>query len=92
MAGAIAEKDVEFIGQILTAQITATHRVSNRISDMGWTAAAEWAERFADLFDAVESVNDSLRVNRALMRHGLARGDVESAVSHYGAMKISDMP
>jgi len=77
-----------FIGDVLEASIKASQNVSNRVSDLGWEEAQKWAKRFADLYDSVEKVNDSMKVDRQLAWHSSDRNDIERKIEHYESMKM----
>lgn len=81
----------EFIGQLLEAQVRSTQNATNVLIDTHLDAAIEWAEAFARLFDRIEAVNDSLKIDRILVNLSWRRDDVERSVEHYRAMKMGEI-
>lgn len=60
------KEGLAFAGDIIGAQIGATHKVMNELSDMGWQTALEWAEKYRDLMRMVYATNDSVKLERKL--------------------------
>lgn len=79
------------VAQILEGQMRAAHSVTNKLIDTHLDAAIDWAEAYARLFDKIEAVNDSVKIERILTDTAGRRYDVERSVEHYRAMKMGEV-
>lgn len=77
----ISADAVRLMGDIMSAQIGATHRVMDQLADAGWQAAAEWAQNYRMLLLAIYEHNDSLRLERELNFHPAAPR--QDTIDHY---------
>lgn len=77
----------EFIGQLLEASIAQTHYTMNALHADALDEAIDYANHFMYLFDAVEQVNDSLRVDRVLGAFSAHRVGIEGHIKHLESMR-----
>jgi len=81
MAEQISTEALSLMGDLMSAQIGATHKVMNDLADEGWRTAAEWAENYRQLLRSIYEHNDSLRLERELSFHPQAPR--QDTIDHY---------